>query len=171
MKRILIAGIGNIFFGDDAFGVEVVAELSRHALPPEVRLKDFGIRGYDLAYELAEPYEVAILIDATPQGQAPGTVFLIEPDLAHLGELGLESVDGHGMEPVRVLQVARTLGGHPARIYVIGCEPCHLESPDGQIGLSSAVQAAVPVAVARIQSLVREIIQEHPNLETGVVPA
>lgn len=171
MKRILIAGIGNIFLGDDAFGVEVVAELSRHSLPPEVRLKDFGIRSYDLAYELAEGYDAAILIDATPRGEAPGTVFLIEPDLTDLGALALESVDGHDMGPVRVLQMARALGGHPARIYLIGCEPGPLDSPDGRMGLSGAVQAAVQMAVERIQSLIGELLQEQPKVEPGVVPA
>ncbi len=82
-ERILIAGIGNIFLGDDAFGVEVVRRLSRSArkLPDEVRIVDFGIRGFDLAYALMEGYEVAILVDATPRGGVPGTLYTIEPDL------------------------------------------------------------------------------------------
>ncbi|MDQ3686285.1 MAG: hydrogenase maturation protease, partial [Acidobacteriota bacterium] len=56
--RILIAGIGNIFLGDDAFGCEVAQRLSGRTLPDEVRVVDFGIRGLDLAYALMDGYDV-----------------------------------------------------------------------------------------------------------------
>ena len=120
MKQILIAGIGNIFLGDDAFGVEVVRELSPHALPPQVHVQDFGIRGYDLAYALADGYDSAILVDAARRGEPAGTVYLIEPDLAKVSELEGTSVDGHSMDPVRVLQMANALGGCPGRLYLGG---------------------------------------------------
>src|SRR5947209_8485209 len=126
MKRILIAGIGNIFLGDDAFGVEVVRQLPPHTFPPEVHVQDFGIRGYDLACALADGYDAAILVDAAPRGQPPGTVYLIEPDMSKLNELQRASVDGHSMDPVRVLQTAKALGGSPARLYLVGCEPADL---------------------------------------------
>jgi hydrogenase maturation protease len=171
MKTILVVGIGNIFFGDDAFGVEVVRELPGHELPPEVRVKDFGIRGFDLAYELGNGYDAAILVDAVPRGEAPGTVCLIELDLANLRTLDRESLDAHGMDPVRVLQMAETLGGRPAQIYLVGCEPGKLDSEDGQMGLSSAVQAAVPKAIEMIQSLVAELLQPQTKLVIGVMPA
>jgi len=79
--RILVAGIGNIFLGDDGFGVEVAQQLARCDFPPSVRVADFGIRGFDLAYALQDGYETTILIDAFPHGQAQGTVSVVEPDL------------------------------------------------------------------------------------------
>ena len=86
-RRILVAGIGNIFFGDDAFGCEVAAELTQRSWPDGVSVLDFGIRGYDLAYAIMDGYDATILVDATPQGSAPGTIYLIEPDLKKLDEL------------------------------------------------------------------------------------
>src|SRR2546423_2264508 len=127
MKRILIAGIGNIFFGDDAFGVEVAQELSKRPLPAEVQVVDYGIRSYDLAYALADNYDAVILIDATSRGQEPGTLYLIEPDLAELGTLTEIAVDAHSMDPVRVLQMAQSLGGLTPPTYLLGCEPARLE--------------------------------------------
>jgi hydrogenase maturation protease len=172
MKRILIAGIGNIFLGDDAFGVEVVRELPHHVLPTEVRVMDFGIRGYDLAYALADDYHAAILVDATPRGESPGTLYLIEPDLTNLGQLDHTSVDPHSLGPVRVLQMAEALGGHPRRLYLVGCEPGELHLEEGGMGLSDAVQAAVPKAVEMIQSLVRDLLHsETTTIGAGVVPA
>jgi len=171
MKRILVAGIGNIFFGDDAFGVEVIRELERQELPPEVRVKDFGIRSYDLAYELGSGYDAAILVDATPRGELPGTVCLLELDVASLGTLDRASVDGHAIDPVRVLQMAESLGGIPAHLYLVGCEPAELELEDGRMGLSDAVLAAIPKAVEMIQSAVTEMLQPQTILKTGVVPA
>ncbi|MEP6809174.1 MAG: hydrogenase maturation protease, partial [Chthoniobacterales bacterium] len=105
MKRILVAGIGNIFFGDDAFGCEVAQQLARRQLPEGVFVKDFGIRSYDLAYAIMEKYDATILVDATARGSEPGTIYLIEPDLKMLDELPDEAVNAHSMNPVRVLQL------------------------------------------------------------------
>jgi hydrogenase maturation protease len=163
MKRILIAGIGNIFFGDDAFGCEVAQQLALRPLPEGVRVTDFGIRSYDLAYAIMDNYDATILVDATPQGSAPGTVYLIEPDLKRLDELPEEAVNAHSMNPVRVLQLVRSLGGKPGFLRVVGCEPAVLESEEGAIGLSEQVKAAVDPAIAIIESLIREILQETTN--------
>ncbi|HXT11920.1 MAG TPA: hydrogenase maturation protease [Candidatus Angelobacter sp.] len=171
MKRILVAGIGNIFLGDDAFGSEVARELMAIALPPEAHVVDFGIRGYDLAYALADGYDAVILVDATPRNEPPGTVCLIEPDLANLGSLESASVDAHDMVPLHVLQMAEALGGRPARLFLVGCEPDQLDSEDGQMGLSDAAQAAVPKAVEMVQSLIKELSQTERNKDTGAVPA
>src|ERR1044071_9419396 len=130
MKRILIAGIGNIFLGDDAFGVEVANELLRHPLPPEVRVKDYGIRGYDLAYALADGYDAAILVDAAPCGEAPGTVTLMEPARMNSAEFDSCALNAHNLDPVRVLQMSQMLGGGPARLYLVGCEPGDLDSEE-----------------------------------------
>src|SRR6202030_732892 len=89
-ERILIAGIGNIFLGDDAFGVEVVRRLAARKLPDAIRVVDFGIRGFDLAYALMEGYEITILVDATPRGGQPGTLYTIEPDLRSV-QMGVSS--------------------------------------------------------------------------------
>src|SRR5258705_11060191 len=126
--KILVAGIGNIFLVDDAFGVEVVQRFSAMPLPPGVTLADFGIRSYDLAYAMMDGYDVTILLDATPQGQPPGTVSLIEPDVIGLGASARETIDAHSMNPVRVLRMVWSLGGHPGRLYLIGCEPGILEA-------------------------------------------
>jgi hydrogenase maturation protease len=160
MKRILIAGIGNIFLGDDAFGVETVRELAKHKWPEEVRIIDFGIRAYDLAYAIADGYEAVILVDAAPRGQEPGTVYLIEPDLT-----GLDKTDfianGHSLNPVTVLQMAASLNGQIGRLYVVGCEPAVLECDDGQMGLSAPVAAAVPQAVDMVLSLTHELLDKR----------
>jgi hydrogenase maturation protease len=170
MKRILIAGIGNIFLGDDAFGVEVIRELPHHILPSDVRVMDFGIRGYDLAYALADDYDAAILIDATPRGEPPGTLYLIEPDLTNLGELDRSSVDPHSLGPMRVLQMAQAIGGHPRQLYLLGCEPGELHLEEGRMGLSDAVQAAVPKAVEIIQALVENLTHSRTIVHAGSVP-
>lgn len=157
-KRILIAGIGNIFFGDDAFGCEVVRAMAQRSWPEGVRVTDFGIRSYDLAYAIMDRYDATILVDATPQGNDPGTVYLIEPDLKELDELPDEAVNAHSMNPVRVLQLVRSLGGNPGWLRVVGCEPAVLESEDGAMGLSAPVQAAIPRAIEMIESLMQEIL-------------
>jgi hydrogenase maturation protease len=170
--RILVAGIGNIFMGDDAFGVEVVNELGRRTLPDGVLVRDFGIRSYDLAYAMMNGYEVTILVDATPRGQPPGTIYLIEPDLRGLDALEDEAVNAHSMNPVRVLQMLRASGTRPGRLYLAGCEPGVLETEE--IGLSEPVRAAIPQAVVMIESLIEELLRDdrsagrvRPDLKGG----
>ncbi|MEO7167086.1 MAG: hydrogenase maturation protease [Chthoniobacterales bacterium] len=157
MRKILIAGIGNIFFGDDAFGCEVASQMLRRELPEGVHVKDFGIRSYDLAYALMEDYDATILVDASPQGNAPGTIYLIEPDIKKLDELPDEAVNAHSMNPVRVLQLVRSLGGNARWLRVVGCEPALLESEEGAFGLSEKIQAAVGPAIEMIEGLIQEI--------------
>jgi hydrogenase maturation protease len=156
---ILIAGIGNIFLGDDAFGVEVVQRLATHPLPPNVRVVDFGIRSYDLAYALMEPWELVILVDAVPCGEEPGTVYLIEPDLTQFVESPADfGFDAHSMNPVAVLQLVGNLGGKMGRVMVVGCEPATVDADlDGATGLSHPVQAAIDQAIAMIEELISEV--------------
>jgi hydrogenase maturation protease len=163
--RILVAGIGNIFLGDDAFGVEVARRMSQRALPDGVRVVDFGIRGFDLAYTLMD-YDVAILVDTTAQGGEPGTVYVVEidsggdeePDGAEAGPVQIET---HGMNPMRVLETVRALGGQPKRILMVGCEPATFgDQEEGAFGLSAPVEAAVDVAIGVIESLVAKIAGE-----------
>ncbi len=170
MKNILIAGIGNIFFGDDAFGCEVAAQLMKRTLPDGVRVFDFGIRSYDLAYAMMDGPDVTIFLDATPRGLPPGSVSLIEPDLNFLDNPTDEVVNAHSMGPLRVLQLLRSLGGQPGKLYLVGCEPAVLETDDGSMGLSAPVQAAIPQALEMIDELLRDLLSETPNTaSTGAV--
>ncbi len=151
---ILIAGVGNIFFGDDAFGVEVVQKLARRPWPRNVRAVDFGIRGIDLAFALLEGVDLTVFIDATPRGQAPGTLYLIEPDTNDIAA----DMDTHSMNPMAVLQLVKTMGGEFRRILVLGCEPSDCGE---RMGLSEPVRAAVDTAVA----MVEELVSNELNLE------
>ena len=162
-ERILVAGIGNIFFGDDAFGVEVIRELARIHLPEQVSAVDFGIRGYDLAYAIMDGYAATILVDITARGEPPGTLYLIELDQEKIAGLEATIPDGHSLEPVSVLRLVQSLGGQITRLYLVGCEPAVLETEDGQIGLSEPVRAAVPEAVQMIQRVLNQLLSEAPG--------
>jgi len=158
--RILIAGIGNIFLGDDGFGVEVAKRLVSVGLPATVKVVDFGIRSFDLAYALQDGYETTILVDAYPHGQPPGTVSLVEPDLSQLNEAQPAMVDGHGMNPLNVLRMATAMNGSLKKILLVGCEPATLGGGEGQMGLSVVVESAVGEAVRMIKSLTTKLLQD-----------
>ena len=151
--KILIAGIGNIFLGDDGFGVEVAQRLARRKLAESVRVTDFGIRGIDLAYALMDSYELTILVDATPRGGVPGTLYVIEPDLAQ-GETSDAVIDPHGMNPTSVFGLVKSMGGQCKRVLIVGCEPEPLLGEEGRMGLSAAVSAAVDSAIEAIENLI-----------------
>jgi hydrogenase maturation protease len=155
-----VAGIGNIFLGDDAFGVEVVRRLADLDLPESVRVSDFGIRGFDLAYALQDGYETTILVDACPHGEAPGTLYVIEPDLKVLDdpEAPHAVIEAHAMNPVSVLRMARAMNIKLKNVLLVGCEPETLGGEQGQMGLSASVEAAVDRAVKLVESVVRKIL-------------
>jgi hydrogenase maturation protease len=155
---ILIACIGNIFLGDDGFGVEVAKHLSARELPVEVKVVDFGIRGFDLAYALQDGYETTILVDAYPHGQTPGTISLIEPDLTKLDEEQSAVVDTHGMNPMNVLRMAAAMNTNLKTILLVGCEPETFGGEEGSMGLSGRVQSAVGEAVNLILSVIEKIL-------------
>jgi len=151
-QRTLVAGIGNVFFGDDGFGVEVASRLARESLPDTVRVLDAGIRARDLAYELVDGgYDTAILVDAAPRGGRPGTLYLIDPADAELGVQSLAGVDAHSMTPAATLAFVHALGGTSTRIFIVGCEPERVEEG---MGLSDPVSAAVPEALSMVRELV-----------------
>ena len=157
--RVLIAGIGNIFLGDDAFGVEVARRLAARPQPEGVRVVDFGIRGFDLAYALMDGCELAILVDALPRGGTPGTLYVLEPELAEPAA-GAFPIETHGMDPVKVLHLVRALGGRCPPLRVVGCEPANFGSDEEPImGLSQPVSAAVDEAVHLVEALVREQLE------------
>lgn len=166
--RVLVAGIGNVFLGDDGFGVEVVNRLAGEPQPDGVKVEDFGIRGLHLAYELLEGYDSTILIDASPRGGAPGDLYVVEigaddlppvPTSDQLVEQGAV-LDAHGMDPAQVLGLLEMLGGTPGRMLVLGCEPAVIEE---RMGLSEQVAGSLDTAVVELRRLIGE--------ESGAAPA
>lgn len=159
-RRVLVAGIGNIFLADDGFGCEVVRRLSAQPLPAQVQLVDYGIRGMHLAFDLLAGYDALVIVDASPRGGRPGDLSVLEvgPD-----DLGAGELDAHGMEPTAVLGSLGSLGGQLPRTLVVCCEPAET---DERIGLSAAVAAAVAPAV----SLVRELLEGELGLDPPAFP-
>ena len=167
--RVLVAGVGNIFLGDDGFGVEVARRLAGTELPDGVRVADYGTSGMHLAYDLANGYETAILIDAAPRGGPPGTLTVLEvrpedrPELGTAGDSPLQSsqmFNAHGMQPDVVFGVLDMLGAQAGRILVVGCQPASLEL---EMGLSEPVAAAVDAAVRVVTELVTEVSAALPQ--------
>ena len=161
---VLVAGIGNVFLSDDAFGVEVARRLRSRAVPEGVRVEDYGIRGLHLAYDLLQGYDALVLIDAVPIGEPPGTLALIEPEPAvgptlrssHSDGGGVLAVDAHTMSPHIVLATLSRLGGSVERIVIVGCQPGDLREG---MGLTPAVREAVPAAVDLCLEVVADIAQ------------
>ena len=156
---ILIAGIGNIFLGDDAFGCEVVKELQQRSWPENVRVEDFGIRGFDLAYAVLDGYDVTIFVDATSRGETPGTLYTIEPEVNDLEAMGAGVLETHSINPLSVLQMVKTMGGSFRKILLVGCEPATFGGEEGVMGLSNEVQAAVPAAAKLVESLMNKHLE------------
>ncbi|HEY6805567.1 MAG TPA: hydrogenase maturation protease [Pyrinomonadaceae bacterium] len=159
--KILVAGIGNIFLGDDGFGCAVLKELNLRSWPANVRVFDFGIRGFDLAYALLDGYDVAILVDATPHGEAPGTLYTIEPGPKDFEafDANVGMIETHGMNPLKVLSLVKSMGGEFKKVLVVGCEPETFGPEEGQLGLSQAVERAVPAAVKIVETLVAKHLE------------
>jgi hydrogenase maturation protease len=154
-RRVLVAGIGNIFLGDDGFGVEVAARLAGRKLPEGVRAADFGIRGIHLAYELLDGYDALVLIDAMPLGEPPGTLAVVEPDelRPHPNDEVSTVFDAHTMSPGVVLGILEMLDAQVKRIVIVGCQPQAFEG----IGLSPPVEEAVEVAVDLLEDVLNDI--------------
>jgi hydrogenase maturation protease len=156
-RRILVAGVGNIFLGDDGFGVEVARRLIGERFPEGVDVADFGIRGVHLAYQLLEGYDTLILIDAAARGEPPGTIFVLEPDFDQPENLErTESgfvMDAHGMDPEMVLGILKDLGGRVGRVVIVGCEPADI---DERMGLSEVVERAAGEACRVVCRLIED---------------
>jgi hydrogenase maturation protease len=166
-RRVLFAGLGNVFLGDDGFGVAVAQRLVAEACPAWARLADYGIRGVHLAYDLMAGYDATVLIDVDQRGDAPGTVRLLEISLADRAERRADEgpvlVDPHGMQPQRVLDLLDSCGSAPGRVLLVGCEPADLSE---RMGLSPPVEAAVDVAA----DLVRRLWAAGHAALSGAVP-
>ncbi|MGW0765426.1 hydrogenase maturation protease [Streptomyces sp. NPDC002676] len=158
--RTLVAGVGNVFLGDDGFGVETVRRLAQETLPPYVEVADIGVRGVHLAYQLLDGWDTLVLVDVTVRGGPPGTLYVIDATVPGERDPGATAapLDGHRMTPDTVLALLDTLcagtgAAPPRRILVVGCEPADL---DEGMGLSPKVAAAVPEAVRTVTELVRQ---------------
>jgi hydrogenase maturation protease len=153
--RVLVAGIGNIFLGDDGFGSEVARRMAGQPEPDGVRIVDYGIRGMHLAYDLLDGYEALVLVDAVPGDGQPGDITVLEvgPD-----DLGSGPLDAHGMDPVAVLANLGSLGGELPRTLVVGCQPLDVEE---RMGLTPTVTAAVDVATTTIIGLLDDLLNEQ----------
>lgn len=157
---ILVACIGNIFQGDDAFGCEVANVLARRGASHDVRVVDFGIRGLDLTYALLDAPALTIFVDAVSRGLEPGTLYTIEPDLDNLDDTGQLMLDAHSMDPLQVLRSVKSMGGQLGRILLVGCEPGDLGGEEGRMGLTPPVSAAIEQAADMVESLIANELQE-----------
>jgi hydrogenase maturation protease len=166
-SRILVAGIGNVFLGDDAFGVEVVRRLATRPIAEEVVVKDFGTRGFDLAFSL-DSADVIIIVDAASRGEPPGTLYTIEPELEGLP--AFDGPDAHAMDPIQVFRLARHMNVVPGRILLVGCEPESFGPENiGRMGMSAVVEAAVDRAVDLIDQLIVQLRKvERDELAKGL---
>lgn len=166
-RRVLVAGIGNVFLGDDGWGVALAGRLAARALPRGVDVVDFGIRGMDLAYAMQDDYDAVVFLDATPRGGPPGTLYVIEPDL----EDTEMTIDAHGMDPVKVLALARTLGAASLpRTLIVGCEPeTRMSAEDEHIlaELTEPVRASLDEGVALVENLLADITTPEADITTS----
>jgi hydrogenase maturation protease len=161
--RVLVAGIGNVFLGDDGWGPAVIQALRAVAWPHGVEVEDFGVRGVELARSVARGCDAVIVVDAMTRGGEPGTLYVVEPKVPK----EVVGIDVHEVDPARVLAFARSLGPLPTFIRVIGCEPgSFVESgADVAVALGPAVAAAIRPAVTVVRELVAELTAETIDME------
>jgi len=165
--RTLVAGVGNVFLGDDGFGVEVARRLATEPLPEGVEVGDFGIKGVHLAYEALEGWDNLVLVDAMSRGEEPGTLTVLEPEPGP-PDGSAPAMDAHRMDPATVLAMVAGMGGHFGRIIVIGCEP---EVVDERMELSETVSASVERALRLVRDVVTEAHLHRAKMSAGPVPA
>ncbi len=150
--RTLVAGVGNVFLRDDAFGVEVARLLAQRPWPEGVEIADFGIRGVHLVYELLNGCDLFVLLDAAQGGHEPGTVTVLEVEPAAAAP-GAAIMDAHDLTPDAIFAMLAAMGGHPGRSLVVACEPADLSAG---MGLSDPVRAALPHAVSAVQEILEQ---------------
>ena len=159
-KRVMIAGVGNMFMKDDGFGGAVIKKMQHNNFPEGVEVKDFGTGGLKLAYDLMKGYDGLILLDASARGEPPGTLYLIEPNENDI-DADLENggpIDPHGADPVTVLRFVKSIGSWPGKVLVVACEPASVD--EFEIGLSNAVNASIDKAVEMVEEIINEIYSE-----------
>ena len=153
--RTLVAGVGNVFLRDDAFGVEVVRLLAGHPVPDGVEIRDFGIRGVHLVYDLLNGCDLFVLVDAAARGEPPGTVTVLEVEVPEPDPLASPVIDAHSLAPDDIFALLASLGGRPGRSLVVACEPADVSAG---IGLSEPVEAALPHAVRTVEEILAGVM-------------
>ncbi len=156
-KRVMIAGIGNMFMKDDGFGSAVVKRIANKKFPQGVEVKDFGTGGLKLAYDLMRGYDGLVFLDASARGEKPGTLYVIEPkesDFSNDLEEG-GPIDPHGSDPVTVLRFVKSIGAWPGKVFIVACEPETVD--DFEIGLSEPVNIAIDTAIEMVDDIIKEI--------------
>ena len=154
--RILVAGVGNVFLSDDAFGVEVVRLLVERPQPPGVQIRDYGIRGVHLVYELLDGCDLFVLVDAAQRGCAPGTVTVLEVEPTDMASPS-GVLDAHGLAPDQVFAMLNSMGSRPGRSLVVACEPADVSAG---MGLSDQVRDALPHAVRAVEEILEQVKRE-----------
>jgi hydrogenase maturation protease len=166
LRRILVAGIGNVLRGDDGFGPAVIQALEASgALPPQVCTLEVGIGGISLVHELLAGCHALIIVDAVDRGGAPGTLYVLEPEVPEAEGLkttehAFMATDLHEIVPGRVLLMARALGVLPPQVRIIGCQPA--ETEEFSLELTPTVAGVVPQAVRTIRALFEELSADPP---------
>jgi hydrogenase maturation protease len=148
--RTLVAGVGNVFLRDDAFGVEVVRQLAGRPRRDGVEIQDFGIRGVHLVYDLLNGCDLFVLVDAAARGEVPGTVTVIEVEMPDADSLASPVIDAHSLTPDGIFALLASLGGRPGRSLLVACEPADVSAG---MGLSDAVRKAVPHAARAVEEI------------------
>jgi hydrogenase maturation protease len=156
--RTLVAGVGNVFLRDDAFGVEVVRLLTQEPLPPGVQARDFGIRGVHLVYELLDGCDLFVLVDAAARGEEPGTVTVLEVEVPEPASVPRTVIDAHSLAPDDIFALLASLGGRPGRSLVVACEPADVSAG---MGLTDPVREAVPHAVRAVREILARSADMH----------
>ncbi len=162
--RTLVAGVGNMFLRDDAFGCEVVRQLAERPVPDGVQVRDFGIRGVHLAYDLLDGCDLFVLVDAAPHGQTPGTVSVLEVEVPDPASLTSPVMDAHDLTPDTIFALLASLGGRPGRSLVVACEPADVSAG---MGLSEPVSQAVPHAVRTVEEILDSAARESAARESA----
>ena len=157
--RTLVAGVGNVFLRDDAFGVEVIRLLAEQQHPDGVEIRDFGIRGVHLVYELLNGCDLFVLVDAAARGEPPGTVSVLEVELPEVDKMDRPVMDAHSLNPDAIFALLASLGGRPGRSLVVACEPAEI---DAGMGLSDPVREALPHAVRTVQDILADAAASGP---------
>jgi hydrogenase maturation protease len=160
--RTLVAGVGNVFLRDDAFGVEVARLLTQEPLPPGVEVRDFGIRGVHLVYELLNGCDLFVLVDAAARGEEPGTITVLEVDVPEPDTVPRTVIDAHSLAPDDIFALLASLGGQPGRSLVVACEPADVSAG---MGLTDAVREALPHAVRAVRDILARAADDEEEQE------
>lgn len=153
VQRILVAGVGDILRGDDAFGILAIRELQKRELPENVDLAPFRAESSNLVSEIKNGYDAVILVEATPQGGEPGSIYIFDPEVDPI-EAGQAIFSSRFRKPEMGLRVLDALDGYKGRILIVGCEP---ESFENVATLSKSARSALAVTVCLLERLVHEL--------------